>query len=336
MTTKIPILIFIAITTYSNVISQENLDSWRYWDNGVGYLKTWIFADVSESTAVEIKRRWNAIGDSLKTSSNPFAGTYLQDGNRGYYLRWSPEKGFVYVRYYESFVEDASYGDVSKSRSEILFFVSHELEAMSDRRKIATPTRWIPTMDGRFLIRSDEIKEFADFYGGFGNFNGFPRKWNCDCDAFARRVDKDVRYPKPPFSVVPDAFRKFIRNPISGRIVAVGKRYVGKHPIAFTIDEIEGKASMTVVTIDKGSRDGVTKGLLFLIGTDQDAMQQVLRITRVSKTRSNGLVIRMLGENGLESFVDGWEDKTDKPIYKIYLPIRKGTPITTGSATFFE
>jgi hypothetical protein len=337
-----PVIVWMLATALSLIIAappptfSQEIEPFRYWTNGVGIADRWVIGNMQEVDITEIKKRWDEIGESLETTKNPFAGTYFQSGDSGYYLRWSPEKGFVYVYYHEYFVLDASYGDVSVSDLGLLFKVKREMRYTSHGMKLSTPPAWIPVVDGRYLIRASDIRTFGDSYGGFGAFNGFPRKWNCDCSAFAERKDKNVDYPQAVSFVAPVEYLKFIRKPISGNIIAVGKKYLAKHPVPFNPEDTEAKASLTQVTLNRGRRDGVASGLLFLIGTDQDATHQVLRVTHVGLSESRGVVIRMRDKNGREVYEDGWNDKTDKPVFKLYEPVRKGTVIATRSTSFFD
>ena len=54
---------------------------------------------------------WNAIGEDLKTETNPLAGTYAKGGyNSGYFLRWSVRKGFVVIPYLDQdLIDDFGY-----------------------------------------------------------------------------------------------------------------------------------------------------------------------------------------------------------------------------------
>jgi hypothetical protein len=265
------------------------------WVNQVGIhgIQGWNLTNFAGEEAA-IKTKWADIGNSLTTSSNPFAGTYHAEGNTGYFLRWSPERGFVYAFYHEDYIEAASYGDVVVKPTGIVHFVvTHENQHEYLGYKLKTPTNWIPALEGEYFVRVEEIGSFADFYGGFGDFNGFPRKWNCECDPFPERVSTEKR--RQPGFIVPNPYLSQLRRPVYGRIIRIGKSRIGRNPVPFGLDD---RASLTAVTINVGRRNGAKPGQLFLISPDKDATDQVLRINRVGKSVSWGTVVRELDDDG--------------------------------------
>ncbi len=312
----------LSLAAFQFCFSQES-EPPKIWDNGV-LRSRWEFENIPDNEIAEIKKRWEEIGDSLKTTSNPFAGTYYQSGNRGYYLRWSPEKGFVYVYYYEYFVRGVSYGKVSVTDSEITFIPEYESQNGDTDRKLITPTVWIPAYKGKYFIRQKDIKLFGDFYGGFGDFNGFPIKWNCECNAFATKVDKNIDYTKIKSFIVPKKYLKFIKQPINAKIISVGKSRISTHSLVFDVNQ-SNKASITPVTINIGRKSGIKRGLLFV--TNQE--NSFLEVTKVGEKVSQAILVREIDEKGKEAYSDGWDKTTDKPIYKPYPPIRIATEITT-------
>lgn len=317
------LILFLAAFAYG-----QEYEQWRYWNNGTGVQQTWIFGDLPEAVATEVKNRWAEIGDSLKTSTNKFSGTYYQSGNRGYYLRWSPEKGFVYVRYYEYFVEDTSYGEATVTNSGVHFTIKREMQRTVGGRKFETPSDWFPALNGKYFVQRNELPMFADFYGGFGDFNGFPRKWDCDCDPFAERTSSERGGNNEINFIVPAPLLPFIKTPIVGKIIRVGKRYYGKHLFPYVLDEVERKASLTTVTINIGKLNGVTAGLIFLLSPDIDSVNEMLVVTKAGINDSTAVVIRSTDRTGREAFVDKYDD-VGKPIHKNYQPIRPGIVIRT-------
>ena len=311
------------LAAFQFCFSQERKQS-EIWDNGV-FHSHWVFENIPENEIDEIKKRWEEIGDSLKTTSNPFAGTYYQSGNRGYYLRWSPEKGFVYVYYYEYFARDVSYGKVLVTDSEVKFIVEREMQNKDVDRKLITPTVWIPAYNEKqFLVQKESIQSFGDFYGGFGVFNGFPSKWECECSPYAKKVDESIDYTKIKSFIVPKKYLKFIKQPINAKVISVGKSRISTHSLVFDINQ-SNKASITPVTINIGRKSGIKRGLLFVTNEENS----FLEVTKVSEKVSQAILVREIDEKGKEAYSDGWDKTTDKPIYKPYPPIRIGTKITT-------
>lgn len=319
---KIPFLTFIIILS----INAQEFEKFRYWEIETGLPHSyWIFENVPQNEITEIKKRWEEIGESIKNNSNPFAGTYSQSGNRGYYFRWSPEKGFVYVYYYEGFVRDASYGKVLVTDSGVKFIVEREMKNEDAARKLVTPTEWIPAFNEKqFLIQKENIKSFGDFYGGFGDFYAFPTKWECECSPFAKRIDKNIDYRKIKSFIVPPKYLKFIKQPIVGKIVSVGTSRIST--ISSDNEEsLSSKISSTTVTINLGRKNGIKRGFVFNVDDAGDFVE----VTKVGEITSQAVVIRQIDKNGMERHLERWDGATDKPIYKTYTPFGIGTKITT-------
>lgn len=320
---RLPYVSVLLVVLVGTAIAQsQEYKQWQYWQNGLGIARVFVL-ETPEGEANEIKKRWDDIGDSLKHSSSPYAGTYYQDGNRGYFLRWSPEEGFVYAWYYENYVIDASYGRVKVSPLGVEFTVERE---MVNKDAGHTPTHWVPAYDGKFLLQSTQVAEFGRYYGGFGEFNGFRRNWECDCEPFASRVDKEIRFDGKPSFVLPALYSKYIRKPISGNVVFVGKRYISRRPV---IENNGENASLTPVILGVGSKDGVTRGLMFFLLPDQEGLHQIVKVTKVSKNTSQAIVIRDMDENHRENFPD-WQEGSPNPRRLLYPQIKIGDRITTS------
>src|SRR2546430_489778 len=104
---------------------------------------TQISLDRNDLQVRTLLSRWSEIGEDLKTNSNPFAGTYEMLGYVGYFLRWSPDKGFIYVFHSEGLsIIDFSYGQVRVTPTEILFVAEREMKETWRGQKLKTPTAW--------------------------------------------------------------------------------------------------------------------------------------------------------------------------------------------------
>jgi hypothetical protein len=319
--------VFFSLFVFILSIHAQEFEQFRYWTNGTGFSgnQYWIFGNVPQNEITKIKKRWDEIGESFKSTSNPFAGTYFQSGNRGYYFRWSPEKGFVYVYYYEYFVRDASYGKVLVTDSEIKFIVEREMQNKDITRKLITPTVWIPVYEGKYFVRKTDIQSFGNFYGGFGDFNGYPQNWGCDCSPFAERQGK-ITLEKS--FIVPPKYRRFIKNPINGKIISIGKRKISLEDTS--VPEL-GKKSSTFVTINVGRKNGVRRRMMFLLINEGDNYEQVLKVTRVGERTSHAVIERSADDKGNEVYSDGWDYNLKKIIYKSYPKLRPGIKITTSA-----
>lgn len=289
----------------------------------------------------EIKKgmvaRWDEIGRDLETETNPLAGTFAIFGDMtGYILKWSSRKGFIFIPYYDqSMISDYSYGRVEITPDmEIRLIPEKELsDGMPWMKK--TPPVWIPAANGNYLVQKNEINQFSDYYGGYGKFNGFPRKSDCElCGTFAeRQLTKDnPTLPRLSF-IAPPKYVGAIRKPIEAQIIYVGKnrRARSNQNTVWSTREKE-LSSITPVLIDAGSRKGVRKGMFFLVEDGVGSkLYQVLEITRVTAGSSEGIVIRDLhdGKEMYHSHV--YDDKSKEYLYLPFKPLVKGLKVTTSA-----
>lgn len=294
--------------------------------------KSSFFVGLPPEDKKKMETLWNEIGEDLKSERSGFAGTYAETGySSGYFLRWSTRKGFVLISYFDQhIVDDFSYGDAAFNQdSEVIFTPRREMGG-TGRMFAATPRVWIPVKNGEFLVYKEQIVGFGNYYGGFGEFNGFPRKRLCDeCGTFAARADDDRKSVNNSF-LAPPKYVKFIKKPISGRITRVGRRWKTKNKIVSCCD-FESDASALSVSINVGRKHGVTKKLLFLPVDAGDDFGQILKITRVNEKTSEGIVFRALDENGRENYDGKIYDAKSKSYNQIaFPPIGVGTKVTTS------
>jgi cell shape-determining protein MreC len=139
---------------------------------------------------------------------------------------------------------------------------------------------------------------------------------------------------KPSISfLAPPKYLKFIKKPITAKILFVGKRYITKSTVA-SCCEFEVKASATSILINAGSNQGVRKNLLFLLVDAGDNFSQVIKITRINKNSSQAVVLRELDEKGKENYNGEIYDRTSESYNKIpFPPIRVGMKVTTSPLT---
>lgn len=302
--------------------SQED-NSWMLWENGVG--KRWLVYHLEKEDALKMKGKWEEIEDSSEKSSREYAGTYYKHGYMsGYFLRWSPDKGYIYIKYFD--VEHPcyfSYGDVFLNGIEINFNPVYETKESICPGKPETPTTWIPANGGEYLIPKTEVRDFADFYGGFGEYNGFLRKVDGDY-IFAAKWVKDFK-PKQNF-VLPKGFEKFVKAPINGEIISIGKSRKAKLENFFLF---ENYVTITPVQINAGKKHGVKKGFEFVLLNSDDDKYQTLIITNVSNIKSKGNVIRYIDKDGKEGFSD-YDHNKNEFVLKPFTPLRIGLKVTTS------
>jgi hypothetical protein len=299
-----------------------------YWEPIEPYR---IEIDPSNPEVRALISRWNQIGEDLKTNNSLVAGTYEEQGYRGYFIRWSPRAGYVYVYHSEGqFIIGFSYGKVSKTLDEIVFEPEREMKESFDSVKLTMPTTWVPILSatGAYLIPKGRLSDFGNYVGGFGQYNDFNGPC-CDYSPFFFMPKATTGHELPRAVIVPSKYESFIKAPIRSRIVYVGqKKRVKDYGLeGANYSQFFEKASLTPVKIDAGSRQGVRRNQLFrLINEPQ---YQYLKITSVHQNRADGIVIRDVDDDGRETYLD-FVSGTSEPQRKPFPPIHVGTRITTS------
>lgn len=288
--------------------SQERWQGSEYISDGV---RQRIIIHTSKEEAKILEDRWQAIGEELKTTDSILAGTYILDGNRGSYLRWSPKNGFVFIKHYEHIdLTDYSYGRVAVNGSEVTFITEKEWQQYPDQQKYTIPTSWI--VIGKNLIPKEQIKGFADYLSGLGEYN----EWLCECDAFFSKI-----FPsKAPKFIIPKQYKHLFRAPIEGKIIFVGKR------IIYKATEKRGAEIVTPVKINIGKAQGVEKGLILRIPN----YGREIIITKVNAHNSEGTITDIIWDEEKGMIATHYDYKTEKD--KPLPPIRVGTKVTTKNS----
>jgi hypothetical protein len=290
------------------------------WDNGIGH-SSWDVGMTSDEMK-SMLALWDSIGKEVETEPNPLAGTYFKGGyDAGYFLRWSTNKGFVLIPYFdENLITDYSYGKISfDDPSRIIFAPERDLKGGRSLGK--TPREW--TAIWNYLVPVESLKDFGEFHAGLGIYNEF----NGQCCEFApnflsRKID--AKGSQPSHSV-PARYAHFIKNPIEGQITFVGRKrrvknwgYQGK-----LYGQWMDSAILIPVRVDLGRDRRVKKNMLFrLVG--EPGFIQYLQVIRPGIRTSMGYVVRDVSFGAKETYHDSDSD-LDKPLP----PIRSGIKVTT-------
>lgn len=268
-----------------------------------------------------LNARWRALAAELKTTSNASAGTYERRGSsRSSYLRWAPGGGFVYLFVYEDFIiVDFSYGTVETTPSEFVFNVERELrtEDPGDRPR-PTPRSWVVARWRwvQYFVPVSQMREFSDYAAGLGEYNDF----NGPCCEFApffsKRGDGLAEAGGPERPEVPRKYARLMRRPFEATIKSVGRKRAFKNYglQGSFYGTVLGEVTLTPVRIDVRRRRGLRPGLLFRLAGAP--FGQYLKITRVGRNHSDGVVIRRVNDAGVEKCYgpDSMEDAVCPPV----------------------
>jgi len=282
----------------------------------------------------ELLERWDRIGNEAQGKTDGPAGMYLKSGYNGWLLRWAPRAGFVYVYHSEGLsIIDFSYGKVEVTASEVQFIPEREMRETFRDRKLSTPLTWVAAKSPqlRFMIPKDEMKDFGEYVAGLREYNDFNGPC-CEFDPFfvSRVSTAGLTQEGVSEILVPDEYQRFIRPPITGRVVSIGKRRIVK---SYGMDrklfsQLLDKRSLTPIEINIGRIHGLRKNMLLRFAGEQfNGFDQSIQITSVRRQTAVAVVIRSVDEHNQESYPEN-PFESDKRIN--YPPIRAGMRVTTS------
>ena len=290
------------------------------FDHGFeGYEPWYLPPDTTREDAAALKTRWQALAEEIKSTTSAAAGTYVQRGPmRSGFLRWAPGAGFVYFYVYEDFaVIEFSHGTAETTPAEIVFKVEHESLARDGPRSGPLPRRWVAARWKRseYLVPAERMSEFGNYAAGLAQYNDFNGPC-CEFEPFLSKeggVERGASHEQPD---VPQSYRRFLPKPFEATVVSVGRRRaVREYGLEGTLYSSSlGPVTLTPLRIDVRRRRGLRPGLLFRLAGAP--LGQYLKITRVGRDHSDGVVIRRINDAGREICYgpDSLEDVVCPPV----------------------
>ncbi|MFN2492076.1 MAG: hypothetical protein ABR501_04235 [Pyrinomonadaceae bacterium] len=341
------LLLTVSIAVPLTRSSSAQLDQWGYWKNGL--TESWWFSseDFTKDDALNAVARWDEIAVSKQEApKNEWAGDYFRGGEtHGTYFRWSPAAGFIMaaIDKCQARVMSVSYGSVKVSTTLVEFYPDFERTAKHQGHMQARPQeirvmKFVPIeLNGdRFLVAEHEMPDFGNYVAGLGRYNFSDFAYAFNTEFFVKRsviVEDDHTNAKVIHPVInnkpllPEAYVRFLKKPIEASVISVGRRVVRK---TYSYENEDGTGasyfapvSLTSVKINAGSIHGLRSGMFIRVAKSNEGER--IRILRVGKYTSTGIVIRSLGENGVETFFDS---ESEKP--KPYSRVTSGWVLTTS------
>lgn len=317
------------------VAAHAQSDPPERWENGIS--EAWWFPEAaSKDEIAAAQSRWKLIAEENRgAASEAWAGDYfVGDETHGSYLRLSPRGGFVLMKVNKcaAQVDDFSYGKASISPTQVQLIPERPLRPHDPNGHAHgsqhADHNFVPvTFKGdRLLIAESEMPDFGDYVAGLGKFNEHAFIYYVFSTPFFYQMREGERPTDAAgaSAVVPPGYERFLKRPITGRIVSVGSRTVRRN---YSYEGPAGQgewyklASVTNVTVNIGTAHGAKAGLQLNVVDSEE----VVRLTRVGKTSSAGIIIRSLDENRKETYYDH-----DAEREKIYPPVVAGWELTTS------
>jgi hypothetical protein len=257
-----------------------------------------IGVDTKNPEVRALLERWERIGKEAQESTNGFAGTYLKSAYHGWLLRWAPGAGFVYVFHSEGLsIIDFSYGKVEVTANEIRFIPERDMRETFRGTKLKTPLTWVAAQSpqAKFMIPANEIKSFSQYVAGLSDYNSFNGPC-CEFDPFFVAPVATGELASSVSSIsIPDDYQRFMRRPITGRIVSIGKPRVVK---SYGLDgefysQWLDKSSLTPIAVNVGRLQGIRKNMLLrLVGDQFNLPDQFIQVISVRRQTATAVIIR--------------------------------------------
>jgi hypothetical protein len=323
-----------AVSTQAQAFDVE-LDSHGRWVNGL--TEPWWFPDGIPSEDIKSAQSlWSGIGN--QNELDIWSGDYFTGGGtHGSYLRWTPG-GYVlfHVDKCQAKVMGFSYGKVVATKDVVQLTPEKTVDDSAKHHHIRDaglrllPVTW---RDTRYLVPEDQISDFGDYVAGLGEYNSRDFMLAEYAQFFSKpavSVPESTESPdatntitdKFTAPVVPLGYERFIKRPIDGRIISLGKSYVRKSEENEWWDEL-----IIPVVVGAGSTQGLkTKMVLRVISVGESTVgDEYVEITAVSRSSAKGFVARPVRKKPCVKFAP-----TDDCKNPDYSSIKVGTQVTTN------
>jgi hypothetical protein len=284
-------------------------DEYGRWLNGIS--EPWSFRSdtYSETEASNAMARWQNLGTQNAVERDEWSGDYRAGDLHASFLRWSPGSGFVLLWVFtcEAHVTDLQYGTVSVSPGVVRLDAErprrgptntsgqHNHGRHSFKSMGLVPIKW---GTDHYLVPERQVRSFSEYIAGLGAVNGNGEDWgSLDYYASSSGEPVDLFTTAPVF---PPGYEKFMRRPVVGKIVSVGRSVVRVLRHDKWWNDL-----IIPVTIDAGSHEGVRPGMTLYLAESTDL--ETVEITRASSHTATGFIKRGTRKN-LGVRIDQWDD----------------------------
>jgi hypothetical protein len=230
----------------------------------------WIYSDHSEPTNFRldlysnddveaVRARW----EQLAGVNDVWAGEYTRSEGEmpsTVLLRWDPSSGFAALHVHPCMpaLLGIAHGGIAQEPDAIVLTSTLIRGTMPFARRLVK-ARW---GQRRYLIPEDEVKAFCDHTSGLGT--GSP---NEPVGFLLKEGDQEL--PVADLPEVPEPYRKFVRRPVTARIVRV-------RPARARLSNDNAR-----IRIDAGSESGIAPGVDLY--ASQDGLRIVFNVDRVGR-----------------------------------------------------
>lgn len=294
--------LFLALASFAYSQNADKVDVVKYFDENKrwynDYTEHWFnFFDIPEEEVRNSIIQWEKIGADLENAKEQWAGTFFSGGEtHGDYFRWSEKNGFVWLK-----VNKCAGGPMQIIRGRVIVN-SNQIQLLPEHKSgtehhghgghqksheqinlLFVKWRGVP-----FLVPRNAISNFADYTAGLGEFNGYFSSILGNPFLGKSGVEGNENFDELP--VFPVGYEKFVKKPIKGQIISIGKSFRRTDPIEYNAENWEHL--VIPVRINVGKAHGAVPNLqLFFVDVESSGVEEI-KIKKVAANTSLAEIIR--------------------------------------------
>ena len=282
------------ILLLANISSAQDplsvFDKDKRWFNG--FTEAWFyFPGMTEGDVRESIEHWERIGEEWKQPTNRFAGIFMSGGEtHGDYFRWAPNNGFVWLNVNKCMggpmqilrgrVEVISDGIVLTPEKSLGSSEGHGNHSTGAKSITLVKVDWLGTS---FLVRPDDLKDFAEYSAGLGEFNGYLTLYE-GSPFLLKMGGRDENESRETGPVFPERYKQFAKFPVRGKVLQISKP---RRVASDESDSVDDLVSSLVIELD-GKTAAVKDLSLLAVGKDQSYAEKFV----ITGVRGNRATVR--------------------------------------------
>lgn len=298
---KILLFLFLVFNLFNvAVLAQEQtvakIDAIKYFDENKRwyneFTEHWFyFSDISEEEIRNSIVQWEKIGEDIASVENKWAGTYSSGGStHGDYFRWSEKSGFIWLN-----VHKCQGGPMKITRGSVIVTPSgiqlipeqisgkgHSNHKTHQHNYAPVELIFVKWKDASYLVAKTAVSDFTDYTAGLGEYNNQLHFF--DYEPFLVRLDSKSKKDIGELPIFPAGYEKFVKKPIKGQIVSIGKSFRRKDPIEY--NDMNWEDLIILVQINVGKNQGVTRNLQFYFVDNEQHMVETISVKKVELNSS--------------------------------------------------
>lgn len=331
--------VFLALTLFAHGQNAAKVDAAKYFDENRRwyneYTEHWFnFFDIPEEEVRNSIIHWEKIGADLEKAKEQWAGTFFSGGEtHGDYFRWSEKSGFVWLK-----VNKCAGGPMQIIRGRVIVN-SNQIQLLPEHKSgtehhghgeykknqeqidlLFVKWRGVP-----FLVPQDAISDFADFTAGLGRYNESYSYMLGDISLFGnpylQKFGIGENENNNELPIFPAGYEKFVKKPIKGQIISIGKSFRQPDPNEFNAENWENL--VIPVRINVGKAHGVVPNLRFIFVNAKSSHSEELIVKKVEENSSLVEIIRSVRKKSCIVAEDNTCENFD------YAKIKVGLKIST-------